>query len=1221
MQFATHAFGDSYATTSVGPGTVALLTGDYSVSAADVSVATYLGSLSLGRTLTTLAPPAESATATGVFGPGWTADLTGPDAGDASLKVTDQTTAGYLTFTDTDGSVSAYAATTPVSTYPVSFNGIDDAADDGTVVKKASATSITMTDEDGTITTWTKTGSVWAVSGVVQTGSNTASTYSYDANNRVTRILGALPTGVTCTATPDTTAGCRSLKLTYTTLVVGGVSLPRLQSVTLSTPNAAGALAVEVAHYDYTTAGLLADSYDPRITPNLKTAYTYDTNNRLATLTPPGLAAYSFGYDTSGRLSTVSRLDPVNGWANTTVVYAVPFTGTGAPVELGATTTATWGQTSDLPAIGAAVFTADHVPAGTTPATVASVDWPYADLSYLDANGRTVNSAAYGAGAWQINTTRYDTNGNSIWTLTAGNRAQALTPTTDTDTEAAAAATTVVRANLLASTTAYDPLTPSQITDSYGPLHPVVLRDGTTVHARAHTATIYDEGAPDTTTYSLPTTIISSAQTTDGIEHDPETTRTGYAAFVAGDPTGWSLKQATSSTTQMGPAPSSADLTTITRYNTAGQTIQTRLPAANAAGTDAHTTNTAYYTATGTGACVSATLAGLTCTVGPAAQPATGNPLPVKTFTYDQYNKVLSTTETAGTTTRTTTATYDSGERPLTSTITVIPIAAGGTALPTVNTGYDTTTGLPTTTSTSTATLTKGYDSLGRQTSYIDAAGTTSSTGYDILGRKISINDGKSTTSWTYDSATEHRGVVTSENIGVAGALSVFTATYNPAGDLATQTYPNGLVASSAYDNAGNQTTLAYAKDSTNWMTFTAARDVGGKVRTQSGPASSQVYSYDYTERLTTVADTVNGTGSGSSCVTRTYTFDADSNRTALTSYPAGTGGVCSSTTTPATTSNTVDDADRITNTGYTYDTLGRTTTVPAADAISTGANSAAAGNLTVGYYANDMVNTQTQGTGTVTTTLDPNQNRVVTTSNAGTTTTNHYTGDDDSPDWTSTSASVWTRNLTGPGGDLAATADQTGAVTLQMANLHGDIIATCADITTATAVATYAESTEYGLPRSASAAFTDYGYLGTKQRSQNALGGLTLMGVRLYNPATGRFLSTDTVTGGNSNSYVYPADPINKVDLTGKFSVSPHRGHTNFYFNASDLRAILTGAVIAAAAYISHYLPKPILKAVNAALAWTVQHTVGRLIPNNLHLEWTVYYPLLSWKARWYRQ
>ncbi len=96
IQFDQSAFGDSYATASAGPGGVALLTGDYSISAVDASVTSYLGGMSVGRSLTTLAPAdagvspaAQRSDTSGVFGPGWTAELAGPAAGDAQLTITD----------------------------------------------------------------------------------------------------------------------------------------------------------------------------------------------------------------------------------------------------------------------------------------------------------------------------------------------------------------------------------------------------------------------------------------------------------------------------------------------------------------------------------------------------------------------------------------------------------------------------------------------------------------------------------------------------------------------------------------------------------------------------------------------------------------------------------------------------------------------------------------------------------------------------------------------------------------------------------------------------------------------------------------------------------------------------------------------------------------------------------------------------------------------------
>ena len=50
-------------------------------------------------------------------------------------------------------------------------------------------------------------------------------------------------------------------------------------------------------------------------------------------------------------------------------------------------------------------------------------------------------------------------------------------------------------------------------------------------------------------------------------------------------------------------------------------------------------------------------------------------------------------------------------------------------------------------------------------------------------------------------------------------------------------------------------------------------------------------------------------------------------------------------------------------------------------------------------------------------------------------------------------------------------------------------------------------------------------------------------MGVRLYSPNLGRFLSVDPILGGNDNAYVYPTDPINMFDLDGRASVRDMSG------------------------------------------------------------------------------
>lgn len=99
-------------------------------------------------------------------------------------------------------------------------------------------------------------------------------------------------------------------------------------------------------------------------------------------------------------------------------------------------------------------------------------------------------------------------------------------------------------------------------------------------------------------------------------------------------------------------------------------------------------------------------------------------------------------------------------------------------------------------------------------------------------------------------------------------------------------------------------------------------------------------------------------------------------------------------------------------------------------------------------------------------------------------------------------------------------------------------------------------DTDEYGNPHTGQPAVR-YNWLGAKQRSSETLTGLTLLGVRLYNPTTGRFLGTDPDPVGGSNAYTYcSADPINCRDTTGmsnysfKFQLGPGRAYLSDFFN-----------------------------------------------------------------------
>jgi hypothetical protein len=86
----------------------------------------------------------------------------------------------------------------------------------------------------------------------------------------------------------------------------------------------------------------------------------------------------------------------------------------------------------------------------------------------------------------------------------------------------------------------------------------------------------------------------------------------------------------------------------------------------------------------------------------------------------------------------------------------------------------------------------------------------------------------------------------------------------------------------------------------------------------------------------------------------------------------------------------------------------------------------------------------------------------------------------------------------------------------------------------------------------------------------------MSLMGVRVYNPLTGRFTSTDPVPGGSANPYEYGnQDPIDNFDLNGQWyyswsswtnrygcgwfgcAVTVHRTSFRGYFNKSETTQI----------------------------------------------------------------
>lgn len=456
-----------------------------------------------------------------------------------------------------------------------------------------------------------------------------------------------------------------------------------------------------------------------------------------------------------------------------------------------------------------------------------------------------------------------------------------------------------------------------------------------------------------------------------------------------------------------------------------------------------------------------------------------------------------------------------------------------GTKLPTTTTGYSSTTGRPLTLSTTeegtTRTLTTGYDSVGRMVSYQDADGVTSTTKFDLDGRLAEVNDGKGTQTYSYNATT---GLLTSLTDSLAGS---FSAEYDSVGQLISQTYPGGMKSHLSYDETGDPESLSYTKPGCGtcvWYEQDVTSSIGGQWLTNTTTVADHSYTYDGVGRLTFVRETPAGKG----CTTREYAYDADSNRTSRTTREPGAGGVCVTSGAGAQQTSTYDAADRITGTGFSYDSWGRLLEVPASHS--------GGGALAMTYYVNDMTRTSVQDGKSVGWLLDPTQTRArATITNETKQTIFHFADGSDSPAWSADFTGVtmtgWQRPVGGIDGSLGALVNNNGTTTsvaLQLTNLHGDAVGTATTSPEATKPTELFEADEFGMPLAAGK--HEYGWLGGKERRTTLESGLVQMGVRSYVPAMGRFTSVDTVYGGSANAYDYSnADPLNQFDLDGRWA------------------------------------------------------------------------------------
>ncbi len=603
--------------------------------------------------------------------------------------------------------------------------------------------------------------------------------------------------------------------------------------------NSTGAFTVGAARYQ---AGYVnwwkGDIDDVRIYPKVL------TTTQIADLA---------GDKSPGRLLRVQRAALQQGSPTVTdgtiasnVVYHVPMTtAAGGPYNLDSDTAKTWGQ-SDFATDATALFGPEDTPArnSATPSSPGTSGYPYATVSYLNANGKKVNTATPGG---HIDTVEYDKFGNTLRTLQATDREIALgTHPKAAQYQADLGLTGLsisARADALSTVNTYstdgmDLLTTTGPTlrvvlgepvadpDGAGPL--TAIAAGTTVLARAHTVNVYDENKPDGANYHLGTTTTSGAAIPGYPDADTRTTTTAYNA-ASGGTSGWTLRKPTTVVADAGPGGQA--LTSHIIYDAAGRATESR--GIGATGTDARTTKTIFYTA-GTNAADAACgntpkWAGRPCVTKKAGAVTGHDParmagsLPERRVTsYTRWGDVGVVTETVPGTaaSRTTTTTYDTAGR-----ITAVAITStgdGAQALPTITTDYSTTTGQVTQTHAGTPTITREYDNLGRLYRYTDADGGVTTNEFDRYGKPSKVTDPTGNATFTYNRTLEPRGFLTSTTDSVAGT---FNAEYSPDGQLTVLHYPNGMTRTDTLDanleadrNASTRATpIARSSTATGW--------------------------------------------------------------------------------------------------------------------------------------------------------------------------------------------------------------------------------------------------------------------------------------------------------------------------------------------------------------------------------------------------------------------
>jgi hypothetical protein len=283
---------------------------------------------------------------------------------------------------------------------------------------------------------------------------------------------------------------------------------------------------------------------------------------------------------------------------------------------------------------------------------------------------------------------------------------------------------------------------------------------------------------------------------------------------------------------------------------------------------------------------------------------------------------------------------------------------------------------------------------------------------------------------------------------------------------MTKEVYPNAMTATYTHNQVGETTSVEYRKTAhckttcpETWFSDVVTPSIHGEMLKQVSTLATEEYTYDTLGRLTQTQETPVGKG----CVTRVYTYDEESNRTNLSTRNPLSEGKCAgeggATEHGEVQRHSYDTANRLTDYGVQYDTIGDTAKLPAIDAGGT--------ELTSEYYVDSQVYKQEQNGETIEYLLDP-ENRTRETISSGTTASkviSHYGSSGSAVLWTSEGSGKWTRNIPDINGEVAAVETSGSEPVLQLHDLGGNIVATAAKSETVTELQSKYNSTEFGVP------------------------------------------------------------------------------------------------------------------------------------------------------------